>query len=82
MLSNRTYEERTEVIPKALHTVEEIPLGGYFIVFWLNTDICIHQDSWVSHKTMKGEITGVGTLRTCLKYLNDFPIYFVLGTPE
>jgi hypothetical protein len=79
MLPNRIYEERTEAIPKVLHTLEDIPLGGYFIVFWLNTDICIYAKSWVSHKTMKGEITGVGTLGTCLRYLEEFPIYFVLA---
>jgi hypothetical protein len=79
MLPNRIYEERTEAIPKVLHTLEDIPLGGYFIVFWLNTDICIYAKSWVSHKTMKGEITGVGTLGTFLRYLEEFPIYFVLA---
>ncbi len=78
MLSNRLYEDRTEVIPKVLHTIEEIPLGGYFILFHLMNDIYVHPDISVFYKGMDGSIKFHGTLKKVLQYYEPKPIYFCL----
>ena len=78
MLSNRLYEDRTEAIPKVLHTIEEIPLGGYFILFHLLNDIYVHSDISVFHKDMNGKLSFHGSLAKVLQYYEPKPIYFCL----
>ena len=56
MLTNRLYDDKTEGIPKVLHTIEEIPLGGYFTVFYLISDVYIHPETSVFKKDHNGEI--------------------------